>query len=133
MNRDRMVYELVSLLPEADDDAIQIAHDLLEDFVASKKNLSKQKNLLYVEEDPFWKTTTVSFYKPSLEKISEHDKKIWGELSEDEEKIVQECFNNGITHAVVATPTKTEQPLVSYDNPADCLYPNLLPHQEYPK
>lgn len=61
MKRDRMVYELISLLPDADDDAIQIAHDLLEDFVALKKNLTNQKNLLYVEEKPFSRKRS-SFY-----------------------------------------------------------------------
>lgn len=60
MKRDRMVYELISLLPEADDEAIQIAHDLLEDFVASKKNLHSEKNSLYVDAKPYKKRS--SFY-----------------------------------------------------------------------
>ncbi|MBO5968781.1 MAG: hypothetical protein J6S14_09825 [Clostridia bacterium] len=53
MKRDRMVYELISLLPEADDEAIQIVHDLLEDFVASKKNLHGEKNSLYIDVLPY--------------------------------------------------------------------------------
>lgn len=98
MKRDRMVYELISLLPEADDDAIQIVHDLLEDFVASKKNLHGEKNSLYIDVLPFE-------YYPLTEKNSlSEEHHIFSEmfpdmhLTEEEKQFILEALNSD-THA----------------------------------